>query len=232
MHNNSGVSLKQIHNLPLRERVVSALREAILGGELIPGQVLVESDIASRLGVSRAPIREAIQILSAEGLVESVPYHGTTVCSISQSDVEELYSLRSILEEFAIRHIIDQKNADHVKSLHDLYCEMVAAAESGDLGRVSQIDRTFHDHLIELSCHKMLARTWHVVSLRVRQVMALRRIHRQENASSISQIAYSHLPIIEAIEQGNEEQAVALIQEHIATSGDLIAADWSKQDQT
>ncbi|MGV2434584.1 MAG UNVERIFIED_CONTAM: GntR family transcriptional regulator [Anaerolineae bacterium] len=69
----------QISTKSLRERILDALRSAILSGELKPGQALVETDLAAQLGVSRAPLREAIQILNTEGLVTVVPYHGTTV---------------------------------------------------------------------------------------------------------------------------------------------------------
>jgi len=226
------MSLGQIENSSLRDRVAAKLRDAILNGELIPGQMLVESDIASELGVSRAPIREAFQILSAEGLVESIPYHGTNVRNLSQTDVEELYSLRSVLEEFAVRRVISRNDPEALAHLRELYDAMVDAAENSDLERASKLDRSFHDGLIEASCHQMLSHTWNPVSLRVQQVMALRQIRRNiSTPQEIKQIAYSHLPIIEAIAEANEEKAVSLISEHIATSGDLVAADWKRQEE-
>ena len=72
-------SLTQITNKPLREQVLDALRDAIIQGEFKPGQPLVETELAAQLGVSRAPIREALQVLNSEGLLETIPYHGTTV---------------------------------------------------------------------------------------------------------------------------------------------------------
>ncbi|MEZ4671421.1 MAG: GntR family transcriptional regulator [Anaerolineae bacterium] len=103
---NPSPLLHQIENRPLRERVLDALRDAIISGELKPGQDLVETELAASLGVSRAPLREALQILSSEGLVETIPYTGTTVKRLTRTDIEELYSLRSVLETFAIRRII------------------------------------------------------------------------------------------------------------------------------
>jgi DNA-binding GntR family transcriptional regulator len=220
--------LNQIENRPLRERVLDALREAIISGDLKPGQPLIETELAASLGVSRAPLREALQILSSEGLVETIPYTGTSVRRLTRTDIEELYSLRSVLETFAVRRVITQHNRQHVEQLRQCFTAMLAAAESGEIKQVNNIDRLFHDTLIELSGHSLLMNSWSVVSMRVRQVMAL--LNRRN--SDLKQIAYNHLPIIEAIEKGNEEKAIALIQKHVAASGELIAEGWDDQNGT
>lgn len=216
------MTLNHIENRSLRDRVLDALREAIITGEFKPGQPLVETDLAVSLGVSRAPLREALQILSTEGLVETVPYRGTTVRRLSRTDIEELYSLRSLLETFAIRRVIEQRNPEHVVRLRKYFEDMLAAAEGGDLKQVNQIDRQFHDTLIELSGHSLLLTSWNVVSMRVRQVMAL--LNRRN--SNLKKIAYNHVPIIDAIEAGEIEKAVQLMEKHVAASGELIAEGW------
>lgn len=218
----NGAVLPHLENKPLRERVLDVLRDAIVSGELKPGQQLVEVEFASRLGISRAPLREALQILSHEGLVETVPYRGTVVRQLTRTDIEELYSLRSVLETFAVQRVAAKADTNDVTRLRRCFEEMLAAAEAGDLKTVNLIDRSFHDTLIELSGHSLLAVTWSTVSMRVRQVMAL----RNERNTDIRQIAYNHLPIIEAIEQGDEARAVQLIREHVASSGDLVAENW------
>jgi DNA-binding GntR family transcriptional regulator len=215
-------SLNHIDNKPLRDRVLEALREAIISAELKPGDPLVELELSAQLGVSRAPLREAIQILSREGLVETMPYRGAIVRNLSRQDIEELYSLRSVLESFAIQRIIERDDAEQIARLRAVFETMLAAAQAGDLKAVNNIDREFHDTLIELSEHNLLVMTWSSVSMRVRQVMAL----RNRRNSDITRIAYNHLPIIEAIEGGDEAEALRLIQEHVASSGDLLAENW------
>lgn len=222
------VHLNQVSNKSLRERVLDVLRDAILQGDLKPGQSLVETDLAARLGVSRAPLREAIQILNKEGLVETVPYHGTTVRHLSKTDIEEVYSLRGALEAFAIGRIIARYDYKAVaEELRAIYEEMLEAADAGDLKRVNTIDREFHDALIRFSEHSLLLATWSGVSLRVRQIMALRNMRN----SDIRQIAYNHLPIIEAIAAGDEPRAAQLIKTHVASAGDLIADAWNDEDE-
>jgi DNA-binding GntR family transcriptional regulator len=220
--NQSGPSLNQIDNKPLREKVLDVLREAIIQGDFKPGQALVESDLATRLGVSRAPIREALQVLSADGLLDVIPYHGTTVRALTKTDIEELYSLRSVLEVFAMRRVVARGDPEIPRALRQVYEDMLDSAHQGDLKQVNLIDRRFHDTLIEMSGHRLLAVVWNSVSMRVRQVMGL----LNERNTDLKQIAYNHVPLIEAIERGDEEQAVALLRHHIAASGDLIAEGW------
>lgn len=213
-----------IENKPLRDRVLDALHDAIVAGELKPGQPLVEMELAAQLGISRAPIREALQILSREGLVETAAYRGTIVRPLTRTDIEELYSLRSALETFALRRIIAQNDPSNPAALRAIFNDMLAAAQAGNLNKVNLIDRVFHDTLIELSKHSLLAATWSTVSLRVRQVMAL----RNRRNTDITKIAYNHLPIIEAIEAGDEPLAVRLLEQHVASSGDLLAESWDE----
>ena len=217
--------LSQINNKPLREQVLDALREAIVQGDLKPGQVLIEADLAAQLGVSRAPIREALQKLNSEGLLETVPYHGTTVRRLSRQDIEELYSLRSALEVFAVRRIIAHDNPDDIARLRAHYGRMLAAADRGSLKELNELDRAFHDILIDLSRHNLLAVVWSMVGLRIRQVMALLNMRNED----IKQIAYNHLPIIDALDDRDEDRAVALVRRHIASTGDLIAEGWPQE---
>jgi DNA-binding GntR family transcriptional regulator len=224
MTNN--ISLNQINNKPLREQVVDALRDAIVQGELKPGQTLVEVDLANQIGVSRAPIREALQILNSEGLLETVPYHGTTVRRLTKTDIEELYSLRSVLEVFAVRRIIARKRPEDVELLQAHYHDMLKMADEGNLKRINDIDRSFHTTLIELSRHSMLISIWSGVALRVRQVMAL----LNEMNADMKQIAYNHLPIIDAIAAWDEKKATELIRQHIAATGELIAVSWVQHE--
>ncbi|MEL7234343.1 MAG: GntR family transcriptional regulator, partial [Chloroflexota bacterium] len=194
----------------------------ILSGELKPGQTLVETDLAAQLGVSRAPLREAIQILNSEGLVATVPYHGTTVTKLTRTDIEELYSLRSVLESFAIRRILEQQHPTAVTDLKAIYRRMITAAHENNWRDVNMIDREFHDTIISLSGHSLLASTWNTVQMRVQQVMSLHNLRNR----NVVQVAQNHLPIIDAIAAADLPLATQVIQRHIASTGDLIAEGW------
>ncbi|MEM6284212.1 MAG: GntR family transcriptional regulator [Chloroflexota bacterium] len=215
-------SLEHFNNKSLRERILDTLKSAILSGELKPGQTLVETDLASQLGVSRAPLREAIQILNSEGLVSTVPYHGTTVTKLTRTDIEELYSLRSVMESFAIQRILEQHHPTAVTDLQAIYERMIAAANDNNWRDLNMLDREFHDTIITLSGHSLLASTWNTVQMRVQQVMSLHNLRNR----NIVQVANNHLPIINAITANDLPLATRVIQQHIASTGDLIAEGW------
>jgi DNA-binding GntR family transcriptional regulator len=219
---SESLSLNQISTKSLRERILDSLRSAILSGQLKPGQQLVETELATQLGVSRAPLREAIQTLNTEGLVSTVPYHGTTVTQLTKADIEELYSLRGALERFAMRRIFQQDAKAASDVLHSIYERMTDAAKEHSWPDMNVIDREFHDKIIELSGHRLLASTWYTVHMRVQQVMSLHNMRNRD----IQQVAENHLPIIRAMRGENEEEALRVLALHIASTGDLIAEGW------
>jgi DNA-binding GntR family transcriptional regulator len=220
--------LHQIENKSRRERIIDVLRDAVVSGELKPGQPLVETEIAARLGVSRAPLREALQVLHHEGLLETLPYRGTIVRNLSRADIEELYSFRALLETFALRRIIERADPNDVALLRTHFVAMLEAAEHGDVNAVNESDRDFHDALIELSGHRLLEQSWQTVSLRVRQVMALRNRQNRD----LTRVAHNHTPIIDAIATGDLKRGEKLLDAHIASAGDLIAEMWEEPNNT
>lgn len=215
-------NLPQIKNLSIREQTLDTLREAILTGELKPGHSLIEMDLSRQLGVSRAPIREALRILNSEGLIETIPYHGTTVRRLTRRDIEEIYSMRSLLETFAVEQVIRAGNPEVLQRLRGTVEDMILAGRDNNINRVNILDRDFHDTLIAMSGHSLLLSLWQTVAMKVRQVMAL--VNRRN--TDLTQIARNHLPLLDAMEAGDIPGASELLRTHIASAGDLIAEDW------
>lgn len=216
--------MEPIQTKPLRERVINVLRTAIVSGEFMPGQALVGAELANQIGVSQATLRDAIYALSVEGLVETVAYHVPTVKKLSKKDIDDLFSVRSLLETYAIRQIA--ATGQFGAAADDLYAacaKMEAAADNDSLVDVNQIDRQFHDVLIKYSDNQLLEVLWNSVAQRVQQVMSLS--NRQQG--SLRQIARNHRQIARVIENGELEQAVQLINEHIGFVADEIADSWN-----
>jgi DNA-binding GntR family transcriptional regulator len=216
-----------ISNVPLRQKIVQVLREAILSGELKPGDALVETALATQLGVSRAPLREAMRSLSKDGLIETVPYRGTTVKTLSRKDIEEIYSLRGLHESFAVQRILERNRTSDVDTLNQICKNMKKAAKAKDLKTLNQEDDSFHRQLILLAEHDMLTAIWDQLALRVRQLMSLRN---QLNRNPM-EIAMNHPPIVQAIADKNLAKATKLIQTHVASAKDLIMDDFTNQTQ-
>ena len=119
-----------IENVPLRVQVANRLRKAILSGRMLPGAALVETALAEKMNVSRAPIREAIQILENDGLVETIAYKGKRVKPLTAREVAETYSLREVFEVMAVRLILE--SGAPLDTLRTHCDEMTAAAEANN----------------------------------------------------------------------------------------------------
>ena len=210
---------------PLRQRVADVLREAILDGALRPGAPLVEKVIADDLDISRAPVREAIRMLAQEGLVESVPYKGSSVRRLSARDVTEVYSMRGLLERFAARRILEQAPGpahDRLGPLRDACDAMQARAEADDLKGLSGADERFHRALIDLAGHELLMDLWSLIALRARHVMGLRNAQLRDPL----RVAANHRTIVDALAAGDLDRSLALITAHVEAGAQLILDDW------
>lgn len=200
--------IARIESVPLRVSVADILRQAIVAGTMRPGMPVVEMALAEQLNVSRAPVREAIQILEADGLIESVPYKGKRVKPLTLKEVEELYSLREQFEVFAVRRIVELGiDASALRTHSDAMHE---AARQGDVVALMLADEAFHRTLITLADHGLMLSIWETLYLRIRQVMALRNSANRD----LTRIAANHPPIIDALEKRDLALAVALISEH------------------
>jgi DNA-binding GntR family transcriptional regulator len=207
--------ITRIENVPLRVSVAEIIRKAIIDGTMRPGTPIVEMALADQLSVSRAPVREAIQILEADGLIESVPYKGKRVKPLTLKEVEELYSLREQFEAFAIRRVVERK-AD-ISTLRGHSDDMFAAAERGDFSSLMQSDESFHRDLIKAADHALMLTMWDNLYLRIRQIMALRNSANRD----LREVAAKHPPIVDAIEAGDMILAISLISDHTRSASQI-----------
>ena len=197
-----------IENVPLRVQVANRLRKAILSGRMLPGAALVETALAEKMNVSRAPIREAIQILENDGLVETIAYKGKRVKPLTAREVAETYSLREVFEVMAVRLILE--SGAPLDTLRTHCDEMTAAAEANNFEALVVADEAFHHALIRLADHNLLLTSWKNLYLRIHQIMALR--NRDER--NLTEVAGNHLPIVQALADGDADRAINLISEH------------------
>jgi DNA-binding GntR family transcriptional regulator len=171
-------SLKSIQPLPAvtrRTQVVDALREAILSGELPPGNRITEQDLAARFRVSRGPIREGIRELIDEGLLVSQPYSGTYVTAMDEKAIADAYGLRRVLEKYAFRLAWPRRDAQFKVKLVRKYEALLAAAASGNFAGEMTAEVEFHSLPYEFSGDELLLSTWRHVSRRMQVGFILHR---------------------------------------------------------
>jgi DNA-binding GntR family transcriptional regulator len=132
-----------------QQHALDGLRRAIVAGELRPGQRVLQEDVAESLGVSVAPVREALRVLEQEGQLTYRPRRGYFVTELRVADVEEIYELRRVLEERAVRHALPTLDDDALARLARAAKDCVDAAEAGDVAAELEANRRFHFTLFE-----------------------------------------------------------------------------------
>ena len=197
--------------LPLRDVVFKTLREAILKGDLAPGERLMEIKLAHQLGVSRTPIREAIRKLELEGLVVMVPRKGAEVAKITEKDLRDVLEVRASLEELAISLACERITDEKIAELKDALEQFRTVIKGKDVTKIAQMDVAFHDVIFEATQN---ARLVQMVN-NLREQMYRYRLEYLKDFSTHSRLDEEHVKIFEAVSARDIERATALIREHI-----------------
>jgi DNA-binding GntR family transcriptional regulator len=193
---------------PLREGVYEALLELIITRALKPGQHLVESELASRLGISRQPVREALQRLSTEGWVDLRPAHGAFVHSPTEEEADQLLAVRSLLEAESARLAAVAATPEAVTRFREICAGGVAALEADDVDAVVAANAALHAAIVELSGNRVLAELAAQVDRRVRWYYT--PVARQRGPESWRE----HAELIDALAEHDGERAAQIMREH------------------
>lgn len=210
---NELLQLQSVTVSSLRAQILEQMRDAILNGMFRPGQKLIETVIAERLGVSRAPVREALSALESEGLVVNVPRRGSFVINFEDKDIEEIYTLRLILERAALERAIDRFAEADIAEMQRLV---------DDLGRLLQTqatrqevvrrDLTFHETICRAADHSRLYSVWNSMRWQTQLLIGLTsetHIGHPEEPRAYHQV------ILNAIRNKDVQSAESAIIEHI-----------------
>lgn len=160
----------------LRLQIAEALRNAILSGALAPGSQLHEAGLASRLGVSRGPLREAMRQLGEEGLVANEPYRGTFVATLSVRDLEEIYSFRTVLERFAFERVWERRTEGFHRAMRERYRHLRTVTDAGDASGAVAAALDLHGLVYEWADHELLATSWRTLRGRLQMYFS---VHQQ-----------------------------------------------------
>jgi len=204
----------------LRDQVADSIRRAIDAGVLSPGQRLVEAEIANQMGTSRAPVREAIRLLEQEGIVTNIPRRGSFIVELEEKDIEEIYSLRIILELLAVQEALPL-SVETLATLQELVDEMNDAADTNDMGMLVERDLEFHKTLVIQAEHGRLLEAWQRLSAQLRLFMAM----KDKLYENPHDVADTHIPLLDALSAGDVEEAQSIIGEHILEAGELLLSN-------
>jgi len=193
---------------PLRQAVYDTLAEMIASGSLKPGQHLVEAELADHLGVSRQPIREALQRLAVDGWVELRPAYGAYVHVPTAEEIAQLLGVRSVLEAYSAREAAQHATGDRVTRLRELYTAGVAALAAEDDSGLVAANTELHAAIVRMAGNRVLAELIAQVERRVRWYYTPIARPRGEEAWQ------EHDGVIAAIADGDAGQAEQLMRAH------------------
>jgi DNA-binding GntR family transcriptional regulator len=200
----------------LTELVVHRLRGEILSGALAPGERLVEEHLTRRYQTSRAPLREALRQLGEQGLVDHLPRRGVRVAELSTRDVDELFSLRDVLEKFALGNALDAGvvlEPAQLTRLAEALATMEKATTRDDPLARAEAHRRFHVELVALAGHQHLSRVYEPVILKLQLYMAT-NIRREAATRSPMDSVHRHRRLFDAVASGDYAAVLAVLAGH------------------
>lgn len=205
--------------LPLRDVVFNTLRQAILRGELKPGERLMEIQLANKLGVSRTPIREAIRKLELEGLVLMIPRRGAEVAEITEKSLRDVLEVRDALEERAVELACDRITSEDIEKLKVAAREFELALQGGDVTEYAEADVKFHDIIYFATDNQKLIQLLY----NFREQMYRYRVEYLKRKEVHPVLLAEHMHIIECIERKDKKAAKIAISTHIENQAKTVS---------
>lgn len=204
--------------LPLRDVVFNTLRQAIITGEFVPGERLMEIALANRLGVSRTPVREAIRKLELEGLVVMIPRKGAEVARITEKDLRDVLEVRSSLEELAAglaTERLDDDSREKIKTALDNFWEAIT---TGDNPKIADCDVEFHDTVFEATQNKRLIQ----IINNLREQIYRYRLEYVKDTEYHAVLMKEHEELVDAMFSGDKKGAQEIMKRHIDNQEETV----------
>ncbi|GIM90732.1 GntR family transcriptional regulator [Paractinoplanes toevensis] len=204
------MSDEELETYSLVELAVDRLRRDILSGRSDPGERLVEEQLTRRLGISRAPLREAMRLLAQQGLVEHIPRRGARVATLSDEDVQELYEVRDVLERHAVAAMPERPDLTGLRAALEV---MRKATEADDRLELANAHRRFHTEVVRLGGNRQLADLYGSVLVRIQLYMAVNMRREAETARAEDGVA-RHERLFAAVERGDTAGIIEALGAH------------------
>ena len=204
--------------LPLRDVVFNTLREAILKGDLKPGERLMELQLASKLGVSRTPIREAIRMLEQEGLAVTTPRKGAEVAKMTLKDMEDVLEIRDALDELAVRIACQKITDEQLKQLEDVKELFEKNTQTNNVKNIAEADVSFHDVIYEATGNPKLV----TLLNNLREQVYRYRVEYIKDSKNYPTLIAEHEAILDSLKNRDVENAVEAMHVHVANQAEAV----------
>lgn len=218
------ISLNTNEYLPLREVVFHTLREAILTGELEPGEHLMEVKLANKLGVSRTPVREAIRKLELEGLVVMTPRRSAEVAKITKEDLIDVLEVRKVLESLAIQLSCKNRSEEDLIKLKENLKSFKLYINKNSVTEIATTDVQFHEIIYNSTGNRRLNQ----ILYNLREQMYRYRLEYIKDRQTRKNLILEHEEIIQSIQERNVDRAKKAILIHIEKQEETILGNMDK----
>ena len=212
--------------LPLRDVVFNTLREAILKGELKPGERLMELQLAAKLGVSRTPIREAIRMLEQEGLAVTIPRKGAEVAKMTEKDMEDVLQIREALDELAAKIACEQISEEQLEELVATMHEFEESTKTDNVKKIAEADVKFHDIIYQATGNPKLVNMLN----NLREQMYRYRVEYLKDENNYPTLMKEHKDIVEGLVRKNKMQVTETMHQHVKNQAVAVKAMIQEQE--
>jgi DNA-binding GntR family transcriptional regulator len=201
----------------LKDEVGKWIREAIINNEIKPGERIVETKLAKHLGVSQAPVREAVKELELMGLIEIKPFLGSFVKKLSKKDIKDAYNLRAHLEMFAACEATKNITDEDLIVLEELLEKMREAGKNHMFQEFIELDIDFHRTIIKVANNSLLEKVWTMINF-AQWTLVTTKVSKR----SLFELADRHYSIYESLKKRNSKEAAKALKTHIDELGEEI----------
>ncbi|RCK72681.1 MAG: Transcriptional regulator, GntR family [Anaerolineae bacterium] len=213
--------MKKIQRPPtLAVAAANSIKDAILEGQLLPGEPLHEIELSEKLNISRGTVREALRLLSQEGLVEVIPYRGAFVTCLTPQMVEEIYTLRALLEPYAVRLCMEKGAFDEetLNQMAALVKRMGEMEQAGNYSETIKADMKFHEIFSERCGHQLLSDVLKNLQSMTLMFILSTKLYQSDMISD----EVTHQEIFQGICTGDPQLAEAIVRKHITDAGTAL----------
>jgi len=213
---------RKINRQTLHDEVTAGLRNMIIEGELAPGERIPERELCEELGISRTPLREALKVLAAEGMVELLPNRGARVIELTLDDLQELFDLLGVLEglsgELACQHMTDAQ-IEAVAQLHD---EMLLCHREGRRLEYFTLNQRIHEGIMQGAGNRALQAAHAGISGRISHARYLTNLSGERWQQAVDE----HESILSALKQRDGEALFRELRQHLKNKAEVASASW------
>jgi DNA-binding GntR family transcriptional regulator len=209
--------MRLVHN-SLHDEVAAQLRERIFDGELTPGSFLDEHQLAEELKISRTPLREALKVLTVEGLVRHEPRRGCFVNEVTEQDLDEIFPVIALLEGRCAFEAAQNASDADVAALEELHQKLARHAKAKRINEYYQANFAIHEAIITLAGNRWLASVIHDL----RKILKLSRLQQLHAPGRLEQSLSEHLAVFAALKARDAEGADAAMRTHLARQREAL----------